>query len=218
MKFAIVNGRKTEAASGEQGTCLHCSSRMVARPGQGGIWQWVHVEGSPCDPWLEAETRWHRQWKSRFPADWQEVPHADPASGECHIADVKTGSGLILRFQHSLLQPTDCNCREDFYGRMVWVVNGRRSEVDASCFNLGLKGLIGTEPIAYRLHWHGRGQLLRNWSDASAAVYLDFGADILWQLVQYDSPRKMGVVGPVPRQMFVDDCINGADIRTVIAR
>ena len=49
-----------------------------------------------------------------------------PQAGEKHIADVKTERGDVLEFQHSPLDPQERRAREEFYQRMVWVVDGTR--------------------------------------------------------------------------------------------
>lgn len=54
------------------------------------MWHWAHKGRLPCDPWWEPETEWHRMWKDYFPSQNQEVVHFDAATGEKHVADVKT--------------------------------------------------------------------------------------------------------------------------------
>jgi hypothetical protein len=50
----------------------------------------------------ENETEWHRAWKDQFPPEWQEIVHL-AGDGERHIADVKTGDGWVIEFQHSYI-------------------------------------------------------------------------------------------------------------------
>jgi len=71
-----------------------------------------------------------RDWKNRFPKEWQEVIHHD-LSGEKHIADVKTPDGLIIEFQHSAINPEELASRESFYKNMIWVVDGQRLSREA---------------------------------------------------------------------------------------
>ena len=40
-------------------------------------------------------------------------------SGEKHVADVNTQSGMVIEFQHSHLDPLERAARERFYGNMV---------------------------------------------------------------------------------------------------
>ncbi|MCA8194087.1 competence protein CoiA [Burkholderia vietnamiensis] len=215
MRFAFVSGEKKEAAPGLKGTCVNplCSSPMVARCGRVKVWHWAHKGKKPCDPWYESETQWHRDWKDKFPREWQEVVNQDAQSGEIHIADVKTPHGLVLEFQHSPMPPAEMKSREDFYGEMVWIVDGLRGELDLSYFRMGLSGPIQADPVAYAVRWWGRGQLLRNWGEAKANVYLDFGEDVIWRLISFDPKEKAAVVGPVARDSFVEDCVLGAAFR-----
>lgn len=43
---------------------------------------------------------------------------------ERHRADVRCPSGLVVEFQNSHISPDDIEARENFYGRMLWIVNG----------------------------------------------------------------------------------------------
>lgn len=95
MRFSIVDGEKAEAQPKAKGICPHCQSEMLAKCGRVKVWHWAHKGNPPCDPWWESETEWHREWKDRFPKEWQEITHIDPISGEQHIADVKNPFGQI---------------------------------------------------------------------------------------------------------------------------
>ena len=138
MHFALVNGVKTQPAPKLAGFCQVCESQMVPKCGQHVLWHWAHKSRKHCDKWWESETEWHRSWKNNFPIEWQEIIHSNPATDEKHIADVKTPKGLVLEFQHSPMAPAELKSREDFYARMVWVVDGCRNEIDKNCFSLGL--------------------------------------------------------------------------------
>lgn len=214
MRLALVEGQRVEATPKARGICINprCASLMTARCGRVKVWHWAHKGTKPCDPWYESETQWHRNWKNKFPLDWQEVIHTDSKSGEVHIADVKNPFGLVIEFQHSPISPEEMRSREVFYGEMVWVVDGKRGGLDWSYFRMGLSGPIQDDPLAYQVEWWGRGQLLRNWSEATAKVYLDFGEGGLWRLVLYDTSNKVGVAGPVLRDTFIEDCLSGTRI------
>ena len=85
-----------------------------------------------CDHWWESETQWHRDWKNRFPQDWQEVVHF-AKDGEKHIADVKTEDGLRVEFQHSFIKHEEVKSRENFYKQMIWLVDGPRISRHQKC-------------------------------------------------------------------------------------
>ena len=133
MKFALVNKQREEAQPGLTGECISCGHQMTAKCGEVKIWHWAHRGKKPCDPWKENETDWHRAWKGKFPKENQECVHyAD--DGEKHVADVKTGQGWVLEFQHSHIHPDERRVRTAFYKKLVWVVNGLRRKRDQEQF------------------------------------------------------------------------------------
>ncbi|WP_437618553.1 competence protein CoiA [Sorangium sp. So ce1151] len=216
MKFAIVNGAPTEPKPKVAGTCVNCGAEMVSKCGRVKVWHWAHKWNPPCDPWWESETEWHRAWKNLFPNDWQEVPSVDPQTGERHVADVKNPNGLVIELQNSPISVDERASRERFYKEMIWVVNGKRGELDERYFDMGRSGPIQTNPLAYRIEWFGHGRLLHNWAPLNANVYLDFGKEHLWRLVSFDPAKKVGVVGPVPKATFIEDCRSGTAIRVAL--
>jgi hypothetical protein len=135
MRYANVNGVKSEAQPKIRGVCRACDSEVVAKCGKHVIWHWSHLSLNTCDRWWEAETEWHRQWKDRFPEDWQEAVQYDVLTGEKHIADVRTEHGVVVEFQRSTIDPSEVKARESFYQRMVWVIDGAKSEFDCVNFS-----------------------------------------------------------------------------------
>jgi hypothetical protein len=89
------------------------------------IWHWSHrADHTECDDWHAVETEWHREWKSLFPLDSQEV--VLEKRSKKHRADVLLHRELVIEFQHSPITIADVKARESFYGRrMVWVFNCR---------------------------------------------------------------------------------------------
>ncbi|MBC8883345.1 hypothetical protein H9X57_07610 [Flavobacterium piscinae] len=130
MKFAIVNGIKSEALKGIKGICPSCGSELIAKCGVQKINHWAHKNTRTCDSWWESETEWHRSWKNNFPIEWQEFILFDTQTKEKHIADVRTENGLVIEFQHSHITPQERYLREKFYKNMVWVVDGTRLKRD----------------------------------------------------------------------------------------
>lgn len=198
MRFATVNGKKVEATPKAKGVCSNCRSELIARCGRVKVWHWAHKGFPPCDPWWEAETKWHRNWKSCFPTEWQEVSHVDPVTSEKHIADVKTPFGLVIEFQHSPIKPEECASREAFYKKMIWVVDGNRAQTDRYYFEAGLKQLE-KDRLKFKIRWEGPSRLLQNWSESRAKVFIDFGQEWFWKLVQFDRLTKIGTVEAVPK-------------------
>lgn len=214
MRYAYVGGVKVEAQPTLIGTCRNCGGELIAKCGRVKVWHWAHKGNPQCDPWWESETEWHRGWKDKFPKEWQEVIHFDPVTGEKHIADVKNPFGLVVEFQHSPISPAEMQAREEFYGEMVWIVDGLRGDLDKSHFDTGLNhSPIQKNPLAYSVHWWGRSRLLHNWGEAKAKVFLDFGDEHLWRLVTFNPDTKRGAVGPLARTALLEDCLTGTTFR-----
>lgn len=219
MRFALVDNEKSQPKPKVRGLCPYCGAEMISKCGRTKIWHWAHKSREICDPWWEYETEWHRKWKNQFPTEWQEVIHLDPVTGEKHIADVKAPSGLIVEFQSSPMSFEEMISRETFYGNMIWVVNGLRSNLDLQYFQMGIgRDPIKRNPLAYSLNWWGRSRIIHHWSLAKARVFLDFGDSltmcppVLWRLVYYDRERKCGAVGPYPKHSLIKAITQGDEI------
>lgn len=117
MEWALINGERAKAEkSGQIGICPGCGGEVRAKCGEIVSWHWAHVNAD-CDPWSEPETEWHRKWKGFFPDHWQEVTKPP------HRADVAGPDG-VLEIQRSGISPEEIREREQFYGRMAWLLNG----------------------------------------------------------------------------------------------
>jgi len=208
MKFALVNGQKTEATKGAKGVCAGCGSDLVAKCGEIKTNHWAHKKNRNCDRWGENETEWHRAWKGQFPIDWQEVVHRDK-NGEKHVADVKTNQGWGLDFQHSYLKPEERRVRDAFYQRLVWVVDGARRKRDKPQFFKALKHVarVNENPLILRVP-SGECALLQEWAGCHAPVHFDFGednkpeGDRIWCLLP-GSSNGWAYVAVVTRSEFI---------------
>lgn len=123
MKFACNNiGIKVKPEfSGQIATCSFCNGKVVGHCGAIYIWHWQHKKKELCDVWKEPETEWHREWKSQFPEDWQEV--IITKGEKKHIADIFTDNNLVIEFQNSPISQETICIREKFYKKMIWVIN-----------------------------------------------------------------------------------------------
>ncbi len=185
MRFALINGQRQEAQPGLRGACPVCGDPTVAKCGNVRINHWAHLGKLACDPWWE-ETQWHRDWKALFPVECQEVIQYDP-SGEKHIADVKTGRGYVLEFQHSPLDPLERQKREAFYQQMIWIVDGTRRSRDKSHLLRAVEDATTINPTLWRLRgFWDECALLRDWHECRVQVVFDFGGTELWFLFPVD--------------------------------
>jgi hypothetical protein len=221
MKFAVVEGKRGEALPGLSATCPSCGNAMIAKCGQLRVWHWSHRGTRTCDRWWEPETEWHRTWKDRFPVEWQEITQWSE-DGERHIADVKTESGVVIEFQHSHLRREERESRENFYQRMVWVVDGLRRKQDRSRFfaSLAATRVVNPKPLTFWLSLNEHA-LLREWSASRVPVYFDFGdgsepgdaqhfpVPVLWLLV----PGSSAYLRPVRKDSFQDAYVRRLPLR-----
>ncbi len=213
MKFALVNGIKTEPQPNLRGVCANCERETISKCGNLKVWHWAHKSKKQCDQWWENETEWHRKWKNQFPIEWQEIIHTDSDTGEKHIADIKTTNELIIEFQHSAIKPTEVQSRETFYKNMLWVVDGTRLKRDYPRFR---KGFDEFKNIANGLFLcdYPDECFPASWLISSVPVYFDFQDNIpennedemrttLWCLF----PQRIGryvVVARFLRTQFVE--------------
>ncbi len=184
MKFAIVDGKRVEAAPGLKGTCILCETDVIARCGKIRIWHWAHKTIQTCDHWWEPKTEWHRSWQDLFPLDWQEVVHRSE-TGEKHIADVKTAREWVLEIQYSALRPEERQARNEFYPKLVWIVNGTRRKNDQekffSALNAGKR--ICSQPLLIDTPSSACG-LLQEWGNRRVPIFFDFlELERLWLLI-----------------------------------
>ncbi len=208
MKYALVNNTKTEATKGVKGFCPICGSELVAKLGEIKIHHWAHKGNRECDHWWENETEWHRLWKSNFPIEWQEVVHSDD-NNEKHIADIKTNDGLAIEFQHSPIKPEERRSRNNFYKKIIWVVDGLRREADKSKFHKVLEE--GTTIFSDSFNFHftefpEESRIIREWINSKVPVFFDFNEDSLWFLFPLNTSDVAYFV-QVNRNLFIKSLI-----------
>lgn len=122
MLYAIdQSGNKIRATKNVEGCCPQCRGLVIAKMGEIMVHHWAHVSSKDCDAWSEGETRWHLAWKSRFPnhCTEQRITRGDT----WHVADVLLPDGIVIEFQHSSISPLEITQREDFYQRVIWVLD-----------------------------------------------------------------------------------------------
>jgi len=208
MKFALFNDERIEATKGAKGKCPSCGSELVAKCGEIKIHHWAHKK--KCDDhWWENETKWHRNWKNQFPAEWQEIIHKDE-SGEKHIADVKTPDDWVIEFQHSAIKPEERRSRNEFYNKnskLIWVVDCKRRKTDVKKFTNELFYSVGTSSPSI-LEVYADSRLLKEWKNNNSYVFLDFGnieidGSDFWCICPLAYDRK-AFVTPISRRKFID--------------
>lgn len=126
IRYANVAGQLMEPNTGLKGLCPGCGNAVIAKCGTVKIHHWAHQRRIDCDPWWEPMTQWHLDWQNKFPKAWREVIFRDQQTGEFHRADVHTPKETTIEFQHSPLSLQELKSRNDFYKKIIWVVNAQR--------------------------------------------------------------------------------------------
>lgn len=124
MQYALVNGIRLEPKKGFDGLCIGCGKDVIAKCGQIKVHHWAHKSTKECDSFWEPETLWHREWKNHFPEDFREVVFTDEKNDEIHRADIHTPTGVTIEFQNSPISLNELVSRDQFYKKLIWVVNG----------------------------------------------------------------------------------------------
>ncbi|MNS88506.1 Competence protein CoiA-like family protein [compost metagenome] len=125
MEFGLdkITRKRITPKSGVQAICQSCGQDLISKCGNIRIHHWAHKQ-SNCDHWWESETEWHRNWKNKFPDEWREVIKFDMINREKHIADIyNPAKELVIEFQNSPIKKEELESREQFYQKMIWVVN-----------------------------------------------------------------------------------------------
>jgi competence protein CoiA len=134
MQFALVNQVRSHAQKGLEGVCELCNSKVIAKCGSIVVHHWSHYSRKECDKWWEPETLWHRNWKNKFPEEYREIIFKNDSTMEIHRADIYTPAGLTIEFQHSFISNEERISRENFYNKLIWVVDGSRRANDYKRF------------------------------------------------------------------------------------
>lgn len=120
MKWAIKNNEKILATPKQKAGCPICNSEVISKCGKIKIWHWSHLSNKDCDDWYEPESEWHRSWKNEFPKEQQEFTMGK------HRADIRTSQRYIIELQNSSISSNEIIEREEYYKRMVWLLNGNK--------------------------------------------------------------------------------------------
>ncbi len=214
MLWAYSCGQKIEAQPGRRAQCPSCCGELVAKCGEHVAWHWAH-KSRDCDPWSEPESKWHVEWKRRFPDHWQEVVVGS------HRADVQTPHGVI-EFQKSAISSAEIREREGFYRRMVWVLDVSESNLVPECDFNQMRKMFHERHPKWNMTWQEMARLTfterqrfsesmnaafrqfrntevrrsseatfrwywprKSWKAANKTVFLDFGDDTLGRVLRW---------------------------------
>lgn len=131
MLYADFNGLRIKAnKENRNAICPICGKEVISKCGELKIWHWAHKSINECDSWHNGETDWHLEWKELYPENEREI--VIKKDGKIHRADILRKNiwydnefkDVVIEFQNSPISFEEIKEREEFYGNMVWVLNG----------------------------------------------------------------------------------------------
>jgi|JI7StandDraft_1071085.scaffolds.fasta_scaffold70084_3 competence protein CoiA len=223
MKFALVDGIRTEAIKGYKGICPNCIHEVIPKCGLYKRHHWAHKGTQNCDPFWENETDWHRAWKDNYPDEWQEVSLPDIDSNCRHIADVRANDGLVIEFQHSHIDPGERKAREKFHKQMIWVVDGTRLLRDSQRFFNGKNHFQKVRKQVFQLYAPEK-YFPKSWTNSAVPVIFDFKGlnifddnderNLLYCLLPSLDKFEYTLI-VFSRKYFIEDTTNGEWIKMI---
>lgn len=155
MKWALQKEERIEPIPNQEASCPICLNPVISKCGSINIWHWSHKNLEDCDDWYEPESQWHKDWKNEFPKEQQEFTMGK------HRADIRTSNRVIIELQNSPISSENIIDREDYYKRMIWLLNGAN-------LAKGLKLRNKKDLITFR--WK---HPPKTWWSAEKEVYID---------------------------------------------
>lgn len=220
-RYAIVDGIKIDirdARRNQHGVCPMCGNELIARKGEVRAPHWWHVKGK-CDDWYQPKGPWHIYWQSKFPVEMQEVPVTRLINGAeiKHIADIRTGEGLVIEVQYSPINQALVEERELFYGKMLWLISmtrgarfSRFAEVSSEwsrfykCGSHDVWGLDGQHQWSIPCAWEKSDKFL--WLDCHGSMEHPESDEDLVCVVPSAPEDLFRLYTYVPREKFLRMC------------
>ncbi len=189
MLYGIINGEKKRAKPKLKAACPLYGTELTAKCGAIKVWHWAHRAEAFCDEWTEGETKWHKNWKDCFGIGQVEV--VVKKRFKKHIADIVAKNGVVIEVQHSPISPQMIEAREDFYGRMIWIVDARSFKEN---FNVRFQAFV-LKQLKEKVHlrWKNKDTVIETALDEEGFEWLYFDCSHL-QLgeAQKDDLTKIG--------------------------
>lgn len=156
------SGNRIISNPNTKGKCPICHAEVIPKCGEIKAWHWAHKSIQDCDTWSEPESEWHYGWKRLAGLDNTEI--VIKKNDSIHRADIKIDN-RVIELQHSNLASDEVREREEFYGNMIWVIDGDElikevvvdrmiSKEDKFYFTYSLKKRAWMKEIQKRVFYH----------------------------------------------------------------
>lgn len=177
------NGERILATKDQEGFCIGCGSKMMAKMGSIMVHHWSHITKVQCDDWMENEGEWHLSWKQKFIqyGNNVEIEKYIKKGNEWHFADIYTEYDGVTELQHSTISIEDIKKREEFYEKMVWLFDCKEA------FLMG-RFCIYNKGNYHTFVWkHCKKSLM----ESNKSLYLDIGNNKIFKIMKKNINKKM---------------------------
>ena len=206
MLIAVNEGTSVRPTrTGERASCPVCDGEVVSRCGEINVWHWAHRAATGCDPWLEAESEWHAEWKSLVPETWIEVIIEKDA--QRRSADIRLPNGRVVKLQSAPLSPQQIRAYESFFGNMLWIFDVREARETMDAVGKPRLDLRKKEMSDFAKQMHGVTETPSNYRTfrwkhpkkhvafATRTVFLDVGDGQVFRMDKLYTERPAGGFG-----------------------
>ena len=118
------NKNKVEATKEIRGNelyCPYCGGDVIVKAGEQKVNHFAHKK-TDCGYFkYKGMSSWHKLWQNLFTSEQREVYMKK--NGEKHIADAVNSNGVVIEFQNSPISTENKRSRDNFYDKLIWVVN-----------------------------------------------------------------------------------------------
>lgn len=209
-----VDGNRIRPEPSGRGACPFCKSDVIAKCGEIKTWHWAHKSLITCDPWGEPEGDWHYGWKLLAGLDDTEI--TIEKNGRRHRADI-VKDGLVIELQHSPLPTQEVREREEFYEKMIWVLDGDSALLERS--PAPVERWISRKDTFY-YKWCG---LTRAWvNEISSSKWIHFPYlyiyTYIWDTIELEEPEmnRKGEMTSLRYRKVEDTRFNRIDMEDVL--
>ncbi len=175
----IVFAMRSEKGHLPEAFCPCCKKPLLLRAGNVRRAHWAHLTAESCDEWWEKESEWRNKWVHKL----CELPNVDienviEKDGAKHFYDARFNESLVVICRRKKIPANQLINREDFFGDMVWLVDGRTSEYQEyvqfmySRKRIKIEGILDGQMC--KMWFYPNSRLFNRWRDSQRPVVFDF--------------------------------------------
>lgn len=178
------NGGIIFAVRGEKGHapeafCPCCKKPLLLRAGEVRRAHWAHLTAESCDEWWEKESEWRNKWLHELcKSSNVDIENVIEKDGVKHFYDARYNESLVVICRRKKIPANQLVNREDFFGDMVWLVEGGMSEYQEyiqfmySPKRIKIEGILDEQMC--KMWFYPNTRLFSRWRDSLRPVVFDF--------------------------------------------